>query len=34
MYGDKDGSQKGLKKGGKGRNKTNRCRHPELRKNK
>ena len=29
-YGKKDGSQKGSKKGGRGRNKTNDCRHPNT----
>ena len=32
-YGRKDGSQKGRKSGGKGRNRTSKCRHPKLRKN-
>jgi len=27
-YGNKDGSQRGWKKGGQGRNQTNTCRHP------
>jgi len=31
-YGKKDGSQKGLKKGGRGRNKTSECRHPKIKK--
>ena len=29
-YGKKDGSQKGSKQGGRGRNKTNNCRHPNT----
>jgi len=29
-YGRKDGSQKGLKGGGLGRNRTSICRHPNL----
>jgi len=29
MYNRKDGSQKGLKKGGRRRNKTAKCRHPK-----
>ncbi|GEM_PF-3665497 len=28
-YGSKDGSKKGRKEGGKGRNKTDKCRHPK-----
>ena len=28
----KDGSQEGLKKGGRGRNRTDKCRHPEKKK--
>ena len=28
-YGKKDGSKRGLKSGGKGRNKTDNCRHPK-----
>lgn len=31
-YGMKDGSERGRKEGGKGRNKTKECRHPEKRK--
>lgn len=31
-YGRMDGSQKGWKEGGRGRNKTLDCRHPELKK--
>jgi len=31
-YGNKDGSQKGRKSGGRGRNKTSTCRHPEIKK--
>jgi len=27
-YGLKDGSKRGLKNGGRGRNKTSKCRHP------
>ena len=30
-YGRKDGSQYGWLRGGRGRNRTLRCRHPELR---
>ena len=29
-YGKKDGSQKGRKQGGRGRNRTNSCRHPNT----
>lgn len=29
-YGRKDGSQKGWKRGGLGRNRTSTCRHPNL----
>jgi len=29
-YGKKDGSQKGKKSGGKGRNRTSTCRHPKI----
>ena len=29
-YGQKDGSQKGRKTGGRGRNQTSDCRHPEI----
>jgi len=28
-YGKKDGSRRGLKAGGRGRNKTTKCRHPK-----
>jgi len=28
-YGLKDGSRKGFKQGGKGRNRTKKCRHPK-----
>jgi len=31
-YGLKDGSQRGLKKGGRRRNKTSICRHPKIKK--
>jgi len=31
-YGAKDGSQKGRKSGGKGRNRTSSCRHPAVKK--
>jgi len=31
-YGTKDGSRKGLKAGGRGRNKTSTCRHPGIKK--
>lgn len=31
-YGRKDGSQRGSKSGGKGRNRTSICRHPKRRK--
>jgi len=30
-YGKKDGSRKGMKKGGRGRNQTSKCRHPKKR---
>ena len=30
-YGKKDGSQKGRKQGGRGRNRTDNCRHPNIR---
>ena len=30
MYGRKDGSQYGLKQGGRGRNRTDVCRNPEV----
>jgi len=30
-YGRKDGSRRGFKAGGRGRNKTSTCRHPKLR---
>ena len=30
-YGKKDGSKKGSKQGGRGRNRTNSCRHPNTR---
>ena len=33
-YGKKDGSQRGLKSGGRGRNQTNSCRHPTTKKKK
>jgi len=29
-YGTKDGSQKGRKSGGRGRNRTTKCRHPTI----
>ena len=29
-YGKKDGSQRGWKSGGAGRNRTSKCRHPEI----
>jgi len=29
-YGSKDGSQRGRKKGGRGRNRTSTCRHPKI----
>jgi len=29
-YGAKDGSQKGRKRGGLGRNRTSNCRHPKI----
>ncbi len=32
-YGMKNGSQKGYKKGGRGRNRTKNCRHPSIKKN-
>jgi hypothetical protein len=31
-YGNKDGSQKGRKSGGRGRNQTSDCRHPTIKK--
>ena len=31
-YGRKDGSQKGARQGGKGRNRTDDCRHPNIKK--
>jgi len=31
-YGRKDGSQRGWKAGGSGRNKTSSCRHPKIKK--
>jgi len=31
-FGLKDGSQRGLKEGGRGRNRTEDCRHPEIKK--
>ncbi len=31
-YGKKDGSGKGIKQGGRGRNKTTPCRHPQKKK--
>jgi hypothetical protein len=30
-YGSKDGSQRGRKAGGRGRNRTSQCRHPNIR---
>jgi hypothetical protein len=33
-YGRKDGSQKGRKEGGRRRNKTLKCRHPNIRRKK
>jgi len=30
-YGRKDGSRRGLNQGGRGRNRTSNCRHPEKR---
>ena len=32
IFGKKDGSQKGRKNGGRGRNKTSECRHPKIKK--
>ena len=32
-FGRKDGSQRGMKAGGRGRNQTNKCRHPSKKKN-
>jgi len=29
-FGKKDGSQRGRKAGGRGRNKTSECRHPDI----
>jgi len=31
-YGLKDGSRRGYKQGGRGRNKTTKCRHPTIKK--
>lgn len=31
-YGQKDGSMRGQKNGGRGRNQTSNCRHPEIKK--
>jgi len=31
-YGLKDGSQRGRKSGGRGRNRTSNCRHPKIKK--
>ena len=31
-FGKKDGSQQGLKQGGRGRNQTDECRHPAIQK--
>lgn len=31
-YGNKDGKQTGWKKGGRGRNQTDSCRHPQIKK--
>lgn len=33
-YGQKDGSQKGSRQGGRGRNRTANCRHPTIKKRK
>ena len=33
-YGRKDGSGRGWKEGGRGRNRTNRCRHPTIKRGK
>lgn len=33
-FGKKDGSQRGQKDGGRGRNQTDNCRHPSKRRNK
>jgi len=30
-YGKKDGSRRGFREGGRGRNRTNKCRHPKMR---
>jgi len=32
-YGSKDGSQRGRKSGGRGRNQTSSCRHPKIKRN-
>lgn len=32
-YGRKKGDQKGYKQGGRGRNRTDNCRHPTIKKN-
>lgn len=31
-YGGKSGNQRGLKRGGRGRNRTDDCRHPSIKK--
>lgn len=31
-FGKKDGSQRGLEQGGRGRNRTDTCRHPSIKK--
>jgi len=32
-FGQRDGSQRGRQAGGRGRNQTNTCRHPRIKKN-
>ena len=32
-FGRKDGSQQGFKQGGRGRNRTTTCRHPNIKRN-
>lgn len=31
-YGQKNGGRRGMKEGGRGRNRTSNCRHPEIKK--
>ena len=32
-FGRRDGSQRGMRQGGRGRNRTSNCRHPSVKKN-